>query len=231
MLPFQGVYFFQHEFHTAPQILGKVFLSTFWHLISAFTKHWVRLTRKDQKNTRDFPTWRIIPVSKGLITMVNFRPISRVVPLPNGLFMTYKRGWSLTTYIHWDEPPSRTQPPLPNHEKTHPTHRWVRSNSNRWPARPSALRRITCFFFGYVKQGIMKIWTQQLKQWTTLQEINISHLGKRKIIFKYAILGGYVNSLQGIHVGNSLTNCSIPYILASSSIPTKYGWHCNDAFF
>jgi len=32
----------------------------------------------------------------------------------------------------------------------------------------------------------------------TLQEINISHLGKRKIIFKYASSGGYVNSLEGI---------------------------------
>ena len=30
----------------------------------------------------------------------------------------------------------------------------------------------------------------------TLQEINISHLGKRKIIFKYALSGGYVNSLE-----------------------------------
>ena len=33
----------------------------------------------------------------------------------------------------------------------------------------------------------------------TLQEINISHLGKRKIIFKYALSGGYVNSLEGIY--------------------------------
>ena len=32
----------------------------------------------------------------------------------------------------------------------------------------------------------------------TLLEINISHLGKRKIIFKYAIFGGYVSSLEGI---------------------------------
>ena len=31
----------------------------------------------------------------------------------------------------------------------------------------------------------------------TLQEINISHLGKGKIIFKYALSGGYVNSLEG----------------------------------
>jgi len=30
-----------------------------------------------------------------------------------------------------------------------------------------------------------------------LQETNISHLGKRKIIFKYALSGGYVNSLEG----------------------------------
>ena len=29
-----------------------------------------------------------------------------------------------------------------------------------------------------------------------LHEINISHLGKRKIIFKYALSGGYVNSLE-----------------------------------
>ena len=36
-------------------------------------------------------TWRIIPVSKWLITMVRFRPLSRVVgPLPNGLFMAHK---------------------------------------------------------------------------------------------------------------------------------------------
>ena len=32
----------------------------------------------------------------------------------------------------------------------------------------------------------------------TLQGINISHLGKRKIIFKSAVLGGYVSSLEGI---------------------------------
>ena len=31
----------------------------------------------------------------------------------------------------------------------------------------------------------------------TLQGINISHLGKRKIIFKSAIFGGYVSSLEG----------------------------------
>ena len=39
----------------------------------------------------------------------------------------------------------------------------------------------------------------------TLQEIDISHLGKRKIIFKYALSGGYVNSLEGkknIHSSN-----------------------------
>ena len=35
--------------------------------------------------------------------------------------------------------------------------------------------------------------------WNTLQEINISHLGKRKIIFKYAIFGGYVSSLEINH--------------------------------
>ena len=36
----------------------------------------------------------------------------------------------------------------------------------------------------------------------TVQEINISHLGKRKIIFKYALSGGYVHSLEGIYIPN-----------------------------
>ena len=38
------------------------------------------------------PTWRIIPVSEWLITMVIVSPLSRVVPLPNGLFIAYKGG-------------------------------------------------------------------------------------------------------------------------------------------
>ena len=36
----------------------------------------------------------------------------------------------------------------------------------------------------------------------TPQGINISHLGKRKIIFKYALSGGYVSSLEGTHLAN-----------------------------
>ena len=52
-------------------------------------------------------TWRIIPVSKWLITMVSKSPFSRVVgPLPNGRFMASKWGL-LTTYDTWDDPPSR----------------------------------------------------------------------------------------------------------------------------
>ena len=50
---------------------------------------------------------------KWLITMVHgdrFRPLNGVVgPLPNGLFMAYKWGL-LTTYIHWDDPPSKHNP-------------------------------------------------------------------------------------------------------------------------
>ena len=34
---------------------------------------------------------------------------------------------------------------------------------------------------------------------STLQGINISHLGKRNIIFKMPFLGRYVSSLEGIH--------------------------------
>ena len=43
---------------------------------------------------------------------------------------------------------------------------------------------------------------KKLNHWKgslTLQGTNISHLGKRKIIFKYAFSGGYVNSLEGNH--------------------------------
>ena len=39
---------------------------------------------------------------------------------------------------------------------------------------------------------------------TTLQGINISHLGKRKIIFKMPFLGGYVNSLEGKWVNRTI---------------------------
>ncbi len=37
--------------------------------------------------------------------MVSFRPLSRVIPLTNGLCMAYKWGL-LTTYKSWDDPPS-----------------------------------------------------------------------------------------------------------------------------
>ena len=45
---------------------------------------------------------------------------------------------------------------------------------------------------------------------STLQGTNISHLGKRKIIFKYALSGGYVNFLEGIYVSRcrNWTSCS-----------------------
>ena len=45
----------------------------------------------------------------------------------------------------------------------------------------------------------------------TLQEINISHLGKRKIIFKYALSGGYVNSL-GVSLECSIRHPSILHL-------------------
>ena len=54
-------------------------------------------------------TWRIIPGSKWLITMVIKSPKDRVVPLPNGFFMAYK-WWLLTTYKSWDDPPSMGTP-------------------------------------------------------------------------------------------------------------------------
>ena len=46
----------------------------------------------------------------------------------------------------------------------------------------------------------------------TLQETNISHLGKRKLIFKHALSGGYVSSLEGVYT-------FIIYYRFSASIP------------
>ena len=40
--------------------------------------------------------------------MVIVSPLSRVIPLTNGLFMAYKWGL-LTTYKSWDDPPSKKE--------------------------------------------------------------------------------------------------------------------------
>ena len=50
------------------------------------------------------------------------------------------------------------------------------------------------------------IKSRELGYWNTLQGINISHLGKRKIIFKYAIWGGYVNPLEGNRFSEEITS-------------------------
>jgi len=42
--------------------------------------------------------------------------------------------------------------------------------------------------------------SQSSKERCTHQGINISHLGKRKIIFKMPFLGGYVSFLEGTHL-------------------------------
>ena len=51
----------------------------------------------------------------------------------------------------------------------------------------------------------------------TLLEINISHLGKRKIIFKYALSGGYVNSLEG-------TSSKIFCCMVGSQVQNTFNW-------
>ena len=52
---------------------------------------------------------------------------------------------------------------------------------------------------------------------STLLGTNLSHLGKRKIIFKYAILGGYVTSLEGKK--NSIIRRKSSYM--TTFFPTK----------
>ena len=65
--------------------------------------------------------------------------------------------------------------------------------SANWPSNFSGQPLIWWFTMAFWLNWIEQSWQRAV----TLQEINISHLGKRKIIFKYALSGGYVNSLEG----------------------------------
>ena len=57
--------------------------------------------------------------------------------------------------------------------------------------------------------------------WNTLQETNISHLGKRKLIFKHALSGGYVSSLEGNPFSrNILLVRSVPVVGIFSRLET-----------
>ncbi len=65
-------------------------------------------------------TWRIIPVSKWLITMVSKSPNWGAVPLPNGLFMAYINGGGVINYLQVLGWPSKySQPTMFSSEKKH----------------------------------------------------------------------------------------------------------------
>ena len=80
------------------------------------------------------------------------------------------------------------------------------SKSKSWQLWPPNTKSRTAATWLW-QQRCCQMWAEQKKltyrcelsitREDTLQEINISHLGKRKIIFKYAIFGGYVSSLEG----------------------------------
>ena len=54
----------------------------------------------------------IVLMVVGILGAWLLSPLSKVVRLPNDLFMAYKRGL-LTTYKSWDDPPSRyLKPPF-----------------------------------------------------------------------------------------------------------------------
>ena len=100
---------------------------------------------------------------------------------------------------------------------------WVANSVNKWEIETFDLN---CqYFYGLIEKTmgcipsltlrvspwkLMLGWWSLLWGWTFLQVrpvsfregtpqgTNISHLGKRKIIFKYALSGGYVNFLDGI---------------------------------
>ena len=65
------------------------------------------------------------------------------------------------------------------------------------PSKPVCFQQHLQAIFLLLTAPHRYLWTSRIY---TLQESNISHLGKRKIIFKYALSGGYVNSLEGIYI-------------------------------
>ena len=70
------------------------------HLLSkVFRFHYHSVIGSLGKGTTS--TWRIIPVSKWLITMVIVSPLNGVIPLINALFMAYKWGLSSHAYIQF----------------------------------------------------------------------------------------------------------------------------------
>ena len=61
---------------------------------------------------RDSVAWRIIPVSNSKHGDRCCPPKDRVVgPLPNSYSWLINGGDPITTYIHWDDPPSDAPPP------------------------------------------------------------------------------------------------------------------------
>ena len=62
---------------------------------------------------------------------------------------------------------------------------------------------------------------------TTLQGINISHLGKRKIIFKLPFFGRYVSSLEGTHFswgGRISINGALQLKWPGSAWHSRHAW-------
>ena len=85
------------------------------------------------------------------------------------------------------------------------------------------------FFAGERRWKFFPPWEPLQKQWSfTLHGINVSHLGKRKIIFKRALVGGYVSFQEGIR-HQLQPSCTLkrrnpwksPSIFASSVLPPK----------
>ena len=69
------------------------------------------------------------------------------------------------------------------------------------------------------------LWLVSVKC-NTLQEINISHLGKRKIIFKIqnGLFRGYVSSQEGIYQTRNQLDLFFGYVHEDFSPPMKWWW-------
>ena len=106
---------------------------------------------------------------------------------------------------------------LPWWKNIGPLHRHP-NHHHRWRARPG-MWVLLGKFFAHEKKNEVVPYLFPLnpalfdRDPDTLKGINISHLGKRKLIFKTAIFGGYVSSLEGNRDSDPCYNglLSFPY--------------------
>ena len=105
--------------------------------------------------------------------------------------------------------------------KTFPFPFWGPAYLPYFQGRTVSFREGIFPFLGGIGKAIQFCWDQQSKVWwITLQGTNISHLGKRKIIFKHVLDGDYSSPECS---KQSLVNCwTVFHVALNDGIALKY---------